>query len=120
MAATLWICALASCMAWAGCSIEKHYKTLSFFFDGVPNPEAKAKAAAAGGAHWWGRDNRHTIARHNQFPDVASFTALHRHDRFLPLVLRAARPRSDLSALRRNLCEGRSDQGARARGFCCG
>lgn len=32
---------------WAGCSIEKNYQTLSFFFDGVPNPEAKARAAAA-------------------------------------------------------------------------
>ncbi len=25
---------------WAGCSIEKHYDTLSFFFDGVPDPNA--------------------------------------------------------------------------------
>lgn len=36
-------------LVWMGCSIEKHYSTLSFFFDGVPNPEAKARAAAAAG-----------------------------------------------------------------------
>ena len=26
-----------------GCSVKKHYKTLSIFFDGVPNPEAQKK-----------------------------------------------------------------------------
>ena len=32
--------ALGVC-GWAGCSIEKDYDTLSFFFDGVPEPRAK-------------------------------------------------------------------------------
>lgn len=36
-------------LIWAGCSIEKNYATLSFFFDGVPDPKAKAQAAAAAG-----------------------------------------------------------------------
>jgi predicted CXXCH cytochrome family protein len=26
--------------SWSGCSVEKHYETLSFFFDGVPDPNA--------------------------------------------------------------------------------
>ncbi len=30
------------------CSTQKHYKTLSFFFDGVPDPEAAEKKGAAG------------------------------------------------------------------------
>jgi predicted CXXCH cytochrome family protein len=33
--------------ALAGCSIEKNYKVLSFFFDGVPDPEAMKNATAA-------------------------------------------------------------------------
>lgn len=32
-------------VAWVGCTVtESNYKTLSFFFDGVPDPTAKAKA----------------------------------------------------------------------------
>lgn len=42
-------CAGLVIAAWMGCSIEKNYATLSFFFDGVPNPEAKARASAASG-----------------------------------------------------------------------
>jgi predicted CXXCH cytochrome family protein len=30
---------------WTGCSVEKHYKVLSFFFDGVPDPNAPPEAA---------------------------------------------------------------------------
>lgn len=30
------------------CSVEKHYKILSFWFDGVPDPKAKARAGASG------------------------------------------------------------------------
>jgi predicted CXXCH cytochrome family protein len=45
----VWLCAIAASLLWAGCSIEKNYKTLSFFFDGVPDPEARARVAAAGG-----------------------------------------------------------------------
>jgi predicted CXXCH cytochrome family protein len=37
------ICAAA--FLWIGCSPEKHYKTLSIFFDGVPDPHAKTSAA---------------------------------------------------------------------------
>lgn len=38
---------------WAGCSVDEHYKLLSFFFDGVPpplTPEQRAEAARRGGA----------------------------------------------------------------------
>jgi len=31
---------------WLGCSEEKHYQTLSFFFDGVPDPHARAATRA--------------------------------------------------------------------------
>lgn len=34
---------------WAGCSVEKHYELLSFFFDGVPNPNALPVTPTAGG-----------------------------------------------------------------------
>lgn len=30
---------------WAGCSIEKHYDVLSFFFDGVPDPNAPVEVS---------------------------------------------------------------------------
>lgn len=41
-AARIWLVAVVSGMAaaWAGCSVEKNYKLLSFFFDGVPDPNA--------------------------------------------------------------------------------
>ncbi|USN99288.1 MAG: hypothetical protein H6810_01015 [Phycisphaeraceae bacterium] len=42
------IAVLALPLVWAGCSIKKHYELLSFFFDGVPNPNAMPIAAAAG------------------------------------------------------------------------
>ncbi|MCB9839031.1 MAG: hypothetical protein H6813_06805 [Phycisphaeraceae bacterium] len=42
--------ALAIDVVWAGCSIEKNYDLLSFFFDGVPNPNALPVAASAGGS----------------------------------------------------------------------
>lgn len=32
--------ALCAVGAWSGCSVEKHYEVLSFFFDGVPDPNA--------------------------------------------------------------------------------
>jgi predicted CXXCH cytochrome family protein len=35
---------------WSGCSVEKHYETLSFFFDGVPNPDAARTTSALPGA----------------------------------------------------------------------
>lgn len=44
-------CALALAV-WGGCSVEKNYKVLSFFFDGVPNPNeggSQAGARPAGG-----------------------------------------------------------------------
>jgi predicted CXXCH cytochrome family protein len=39
-------------LVWGGCSVEKHYELLSFFFDGVPEPltpEMQALADRAGG-----------------------------------------------------------------------
>jgi len=41
----LAIFAVAVAAALAGCSIQKNYKTLSFFFDGVPDPNAPAPSA---------------------------------------------------------------------------
>ena len=35
-------------IVWFGCSVEKHYDLLSFFFDGVPNPNALPVTATAG------------------------------------------------------------------------
>lgn len=34
---------------WFGCSPKKHYKLLSFFFDGVPNPDDPQSSAAGPG-----------------------------------------------------------------------
>jgi predicted CXXCH cytochrome family protein len=51
-------CAIVLLLAviWLGCSVEKHYKLLSFFFDGVPDPALVAagrteleRVRAAGG-----------------------------------------------------------------------
>lgn len=39
---------LAAPLLWAGCSVEKHYALLSFFFDGVPNPNLLPILAASG------------------------------------------------------------------------
>jgi len=45
-AAVLW-CVLGGLGLWAGCTVTKtNYKTLSFFFDGVPDPDAASKANA--------------------------------------------------------------------------
>ena len=40
-------------LVWGGCSVEKHYELLSFFFDGVPEPlppEVQGLAQGAGGS----------------------------------------------------------------------
>lgn len=39
---------MAAAAALVACSIEKNYEILSFWFDGVPNPKAKARASASG------------------------------------------------------------------------
>jgi predicted CXXCH cytochrome family protein len=44
--AACWAVAL---LGWAGCSIEKHYETLSFFFDGVPDPNAPGRTIPGAG-----------------------------------------------------------------------
>ena len=41
MLAAAFFGAAALC-CWTGCSVERDYRTLSLFFDGVPNPHAKA------------------------------------------------------------------------------
>jgi predicted CXXCH cytochrome family protein len=46
---SLWLGGILLALAWEGCSVERNYKTLSLFFDGVPSPEARAKAAALSG-----------------------------------------------------------------------
>jgi predicted CXXCH cytochrome family protein len=38
----------AAGLLWAGCSVQKHYKILSFFFDGVPNPNALPVTGGSG------------------------------------------------------------------------
>jgi len=46
----VWLAALIlfAGLLWAGCSVQKNYRLLSFFFDGVPNPNALPAAASAG------------------------------------------------------------------------
>ena len=34
-------------LSWLGCSVEKHYNVLSFFFDGVPDPRVVSASADA-------------------------------------------------------------------------
>lgn len=47
-AGVLW-CVIAGACVWAGCTVTKtNYKTLSFFFDGVPDPEATLQKGAPG------------------------------------------------------------------------
>ncbi len=43
--------AAVACLAvlWPGCSVEKNYRVLSFFFDGVPDPNAPVRRSAGGG-----------------------------------------------------------------------
>jgi predicted CXXCH cytochrome family protein len=38
------------CLAWPGCSVEKNYELLSFFFDGVPDPNAPVTRGGIGTA----------------------------------------------------------------------
>lgn len=46
--AGLAVAALAA-LAWSGCAVtESNYKTLSFFFDGVPDPRVKAAPESGG------------------------------------------------------------------------
>ena len=40
--------AIAAVLVWGGCSVEKHYKVLSFFFDGVPEPSSVGVGDRAG------------------------------------------------------------------------
>jgi predicted CXXCH cytochrome family protein len=37
---------LAVALIWGGCSVEKHYDVLNFFFDGVPEPVSEETGAA--------------------------------------------------------------------------
>jgi predicted CXXCH cytochrome family protein len=39
---------LCGLVGWTGCSVERHYAMLSFFFDGVPNPNALPVSGASG------------------------------------------------------------------------
>ncbi len=42
------VLAIAACaISWSGCAVEKNYKLLSFFFDGVPDP-SKSRATPSG------------------------------------------------------------------------
>lgn len=36
-------------LIWPGCSVKKNFKTLSFFFDGVPEPGTKSEAGSTKG-----------------------------------------------------------------------
>ena len=50
--AKIWFLTMSSLMLgailWAGCSPEKNYEVLSFFFDGVPDPNAPLLPTASG------------------------------------------------------------------------
>lgn len=47
-AEALCVAVLGLPLFWAGCSVEKNYELLSFFFDGVPNPNALPIVASSG------------------------------------------------------------------------
>ncbi len=51
---------------WAGCSIEKHYDMLSFFFDGVPDPNAPVAVSGV-----FARDPRADYIVHEPFAEGA-------------------------------------------------
>lgn len=51
-------------MLWCGCSIERHYETLSFFFDGVPDPNAPPGTIRIGG-----REAVIVVSAHPAFTD---------------------------------------------------
>lgn len=42
------VCVGVAGLVWSGCSVEKNYALLSFFFDGVPNPNALPIMSTAG------------------------------------------------------------------------
>lgn len=56
-AAAALLLGLVGVSAWMGCSVERNYKMLSFFFDGVPDPE-QLKAAREAAALGQGTDIR--------------------------------------------------------------
>ena len=60
--------AIVAGAVWAGCSVEKHYELLSFFFDGVPNPNALPVTPTAGGSAMTMRQSP-TYTIHKPFKD---------------------------------------------------
>jgi predicted CXXCH cytochrome family protein len=52
---------------WIGCSVEEHYETLSFFFDGVPQPAALSDRRTLGGAG--GPGALQIVSSHSAFTD---------------------------------------------------
>jgi predicted CXXCH cytochrome family protein len=54
-------------LIWTGCSVEKHYEILSFFFDGVPNPNTGALSGRAPGASGRGGTGLAIVSAHSAY-----------------------------------------------------
>ena len=61
-------CALVS-LIWGGCSVEKHYELLSFFFDGVPEPPPPGTQRLAQGAGGSRLVAARTVSAHTAYLD---------------------------------------------------
>jgi predicted CXXCH cytochrome family protein len=59
----------AGLMAWAGCTPESRYRTLSYFFDGVPDPNAPASTRPGGGAYSGPGGARVVVYTHKPYAD---------------------------------------------------
>lgn len=55
---------------WSGCSVEKHYDLLSYFFDGVPDPNASLDGPESG---LFARNPRVVYKRHVPFAERLCF-----------------------------------------------
>lgn len=69
-----------------GCSAQKHYKTLSFFFDGVPDPNADALATTRNVSRG---GKQHTVYIHKPYAEN-NCNACHEGDRQAFFTLAAA------------------------------
>lgn len=61
------LCAGVAGLIWSGCAVEKNYELLSFFFDGVPNPNALPITSTAGNPEFMRQSP--TYSAHQPFLD---------------------------------------------------
>ncbi len=64
---TVALLTLLAVTVWGGCSVEKHYEVLSFFFDGVPPPATPEEQALAEG----------TVSGPGRTPGVSGIVSAH-------------------------------------------